>query len=183
VISIIALLSSVVLVAVKTAREKAQISKARSEMAEFVKALEIYRTSYGHYPYSSNCVFFSSSSWGEICTSYNDTTQDEFTSIILNELKTKKIYSGDLITTLKSLPNYGSYWIAYTSTPTGMTNMLNDYGTTPVCNTTNAFTREYYLTFIINDKGGIYIPGFNGTYIGKEYTFTYFSGEYCSPNN
>jgi general secretion pathway protein G len=54
VISIIALLSSVVMVAVGKAREKAQISKFRSEVREFVSALEIYRINNGHYPECSN---------------------------------------------------------------------------------------------------------------------------------
>jgi prepilin-type N-terminal cleavage/methylation domain-containing protein len=41
VISIIMLLSSVVMVGVASAREKAQLSKYTTEVGEFVKALEI----------------------------------------------------------------------------------------------------------------------------------------------
>ena len=50
VIAIIALLSSITLAAVNKAREKAQISKFKSEVGEFVKALEVYRLKYGYYP-------------------------------------------------------------------------------------------------------------------------------------
>lgn len=50
VISIITLLSSVVLASVKTAREKAQITKTVAEMKSLQQALELYRNQFGVYP-------------------------------------------------------------------------------------------------------------------------------------
>lgn len=51
VISIIAFLSSIILVSVKDVREKSQISVFRSEMNQIITALELYKTSTGKYPY------------------------------------------------------------------------------------------------------------------------------------
>lgn len=50
VISIIALLSSIVLVALKDAREKAKTKAFRAEVNQFINALELYRTDNGKYP-------------------------------------------------------------------------------------------------------------------------------------
>ena len=108
VISIIALLSSVVLAALTSARQKAQMSKVKSEMSEFVKALEIYRTTYGTYP----------SSTGGSCTgAYTQTCENGlFTTVINAELTTKKLFSGDLYNkTLKSIPRLLSVNLYYNS--------------------------------------------------------------------
>ncbi len=51
VISIIALLSSVVLASLKEVRDKAIAQKFKSEMQQFISALELYRTNVGNYPY------------------------------------------------------------------------------------------------------------------------------------
>ena len=53
VIAIIALLSSITMAAVAQARKKAEISKFRSGVEEFVKALEIYKIKHGYYPMCS----------------------------------------------------------------------------------------------------------------------------------
>ena len=50
VISIIALLSSVVLAGVQVAREKARATAFRANVDQFVKALEMYKNTTGHYP-------------------------------------------------------------------------------------------------------------------------------------
>jgi prepilin-type N-terminal cleavage/methylation domain-containing protein len=52
VIAIISLLSSVVLAAVKDAREKAQISATRTYLKQVVNAIELYRTENNAYPVS-----------------------------------------------------------------------------------------------------------------------------------
>ena len=119
VISIIALLSSVVLVAVQSAREKAQLTKAKQEMGEFIKALEIYKTTYGYYPAKdvSNIAF----SWS---SSYNS---DSFTTHITNELKAKKIYDGDFVNIVKSaLKFYSIIAINYGSPYSGADNLCDD---------------------------------------------------------
>ncbi len=182
VISIIALLSSVVLASVQQARQRAQISKVRSEMAEFVKALEIYRTAYGHYPYSTACDG-SLSGEPEVC--YTDGLSGDFTTNIINELKAKKIYSGDILNILKSVPKYSSFYLEYTSTKNGISNLLTDYsGSVPFCNNKQSLTdsAEYYLFFSVFDSSSVQINGFDGTYIGKEYQAGNFVGVYCSPN-
>ena len=54
VIAIISLLSSVVLASIKTAREKAVIVKAVSEMKSLQTAVELYRSQVGYYPGTSD---------------------------------------------------------------------------------------------------------------------------------
>lgn len=51
VISIISLLSSIVMVSVTSARDKAKQNAFRSEVMQFVNALELFRNDYGDYPY------------------------------------------------------------------------------------------------------------------------------------
>ena len=188
VIAIIALLSSVVLAAVQSARQKAQISKANSEISEFIKALEIYKTSYGHYPSSESCI----GGGTEGCYSSYGATGDgpaNDLSIVLNELKSRKIYSGDLLNTLKSIPNYNAHGeFFYTSTPIGMSSVLSIYpdGLSPFCNKKLALTglNEYYVYFQTFAADESYPAGLDGTYVGKEYdssgTPTTY---YCAPNN
>jgi prepilin-type N-terminal cleavage/methylation domain-containing protein len=50
VVAIISLLSSIVLASLKEAREKAKISKLRSEMNQLLTAIELYKTDKGYYP-------------------------------------------------------------------------------------------------------------------------------------
>jgi len=54
VISIIGLLSSVVLVSLNGAREKAYYARAATETAELAKALDLYLMDYGYYPADSS---------------------------------------------------------------------------------------------------------------------------------
>jgi prepilin-type N-terminal cleavage/methylation domain-containing protein len=51
VIAIIGLLSSIVLVSLKSARDKANTQKIRSDMKALITALEFYKTDTGKYPY------------------------------------------------------------------------------------------------------------------------------------
>jgi len=53
VISIIALLSSIVLASLKTARDKAQQKAFRQQMNQFIIALELYKADYGQYPHEN----------------------------------------------------------------------------------------------------------------------------------
>ncbi len=126
VISIIALLSSVVLVSVNSARQKAQISKVRSEMGEFVKALEIYKTSYGVYPPSC----------GGYCVYETGNIGNNFSQVV-TELNNRKIYSGDLIKSLSSLPNLGDFIVEYAS---GQENIQNLLGSVWRCNGKSNYT-------------------------------------------
>jgi general secretion pathway protein G len=65
VISIIGLLSSIVLVSVNKAREKAKIAKAKVEIQQIITAMELYRDDYGQLPpIGDNC-----SAWGNPCDS------------------------------------------------------------------------------------------------------------------
>ena len=182
-ISIIALLSSVVIVAVSKAREKAQMSKVKSEMAEFVKALEIYRTVYGKYPSSSGCFFDGENDLCGFVYSPGITT-DNFTSTITAELQDKKIYKGDLFKTIKSIPNIDSVTLYYASTPIGLTAYFGDYFDIgwPACNNRKTFT-DYYMDFTVAYKTGATVSGFDSTYLGKEYVSSGFNNFYCSPNN
>ena len=187
VISIIALLSSVVLVAVQSAREKAQMSKVRSELGEFVKALEIYRTTYGYYPSSSLCQGAAFNYDLEVCVviNFDALDADSFSNQILNDLKNKNIYSGDLIATLKSVPRYSSLVLSFASTPTGIKSLTDDlsFAGNVSCNGKPGLTEssEYYMNFIVYNNSGP-IPGLDGTYIGKESGGGLGSGVYCSPN-
>ncbi len=100
VISIIALLSSVVLVSVQSARQKAQMSKFRSEVGEFVKALEIYKTSHGYYPKcydASDTGCYYDTTGGSIDDNLFLTTSGSNTSI-LDQLKTDKILTNKFVT-------------------------------------------------------------------------------------
>lgn len=179
VISIIALLSSVVLVAVKTARQKAQLSRVKSEMAEFVKALEIYRTAYGSYP-SSPCNTFTTT------TCYNNDIDTFVTSV----MKTSKIYSGSIITTLKSIPSLspaGSIDVYYASGTT-----LNDYfeaeieaGTSPLSGvggiiSCNGKRPKEYLMTVTHTGPAIAL---NSSYWSKLYIGNVWDGyTYCAGN-
>ena len=173
VISIIALLSSVVLVAVQSAREKAQMSKVRSELGEFVKALEIYKTAYGHYPSSESCNSFYPTSG--LCADNGSYT--DFSNI-LGDLKSAKIYSGDLVALLKSVPGFNSdsYYVYYTTTPVGL--FENTF-----CEKKLATQDEYYMEIVVNDATYNPVDGLNSTYIGKEHLNSgSWNGIYCSPN-
>lgn len=55
VVAIIGLLSSVVLSSLTTARIKARDAERLSDMRQIRNALEIYHSTYGHYPRSTNC--------------------------------------------------------------------------------------------------------------------------------
>ena len=178
VISIIALLSSVVLVAVQSARQKAQISKVNSELGEFVKALEIYKTSYGHYPYSTNCYGGGSGH----CVSDLAEGTDDFSAEILTELKNKNIYNGDLINIFKSTPNFwdNGFLLYYQSIPSTTINSL------VYCDNKLLKGVEYVLQFKINNSSYTQITGLDSTYIGKMYggpNRTSPSDFYCSPKN
>ncbi len=51
VIAIIAFLSSVVLASLRDARDRANVLKFKAEMNQLIKAIEIYKTDTGNYPY------------------------------------------------------------------------------------------------------------------------------------
>lgn len=68
VISIIALLSSVVLSSLNSAREKARITRAITDLREVSKALELYYDSNGSYPSSAA----GSGSWDGLYTCWGD---------------------------------------------------------------------------------------------------------------
>ena len=122
VISIIALLSSVVMVAVGKAREKAQISKFRSEVREFVSALEIYRINNGHYPecsnnYSEGCFYYGS---GDAASGFYLDAQSSGLSI-LNQLKAKKLFTGNFIL---NKPSFWTVSVEYRDVSMGTNNDL-----------------------------------------------------------
>jgi prepilin-type N-terminal cleavage/methylation domain-containing protein len=99
VISIIALLSSVVMVAVKDAREKAQIAKFKTEVGEFVKALEIYRSMYGYYPKCFNDYSTGGCYYLGIADYDGFSSNDRSTGLtILDQLKDQKLFTGNFIT-------------------------------------------------------------------------------------
>ncbi len=56
VVAIVSLLSSVILASVKDARDKAQVRSFRAEMNQLITAFELYKTTYGSYPYESSAV-------------------------------------------------------------------------------------------------------------------------------
>lgn len=123
VVSIIAFLSSIVLATLNTARQKAQISKVRSDMEEFAKALEIYKLNYGYYPDSSSCV-------NSVCEDYmsnpGNIRETSFSSEIAKKLQDSKIYSGDLTKSISNLPDLYRYDIIYSNTPANLLNFDNN---------------------------------------------------------
>jgi type II secretory pathway pseudopilin PulG len=56
VIAIIAILASMILPAVHTAKIKAQVAKAKLEMAQLITAIQQYESSYNRFPVSSNAM-------------------------------------------------------------------------------------------------------------------------------
>ncbi len=155
VISIISLLSSVVLVSVKGARDKAQVSKVRSGMVEFAKALEIYRVKYGYYPQCTsnnhNCYLYAS-----IYT--NPVEVDEggaFASDVSNELKNKQVLSQSLAPLLRSLLDLGyvGYDLYYVTDPGTLQNVYKSGGYK--CGGNNSFN-EYWVWILIQGKDGEY---------------------------
>ena len=54
VISIIGVLSTIAMTSVNAARKKARDAERLSDMSQILNALEIYRLSYGHYPYNTD---------------------------------------------------------------------------------------------------------------------------------
>lgn len=176
VISIIALLSSVVLASVNSARQKAQVSKVTSGIEEFVKALEIYRTNYGKYPgcdsFSSENVLVSLTGSANSCfvsygIPYVTANVDHFTSLITNELQSKKIYSGDFIQLLESTPNLAYIQLEYWS---GSYKISNNYAGsyTYQCGS-NASLDNYYLRIILVRSGADSTLLGNTSYLSKEY--------------
>jgi len=143
VISIIALLSSIVLASVNIARQKAQMSKVKSSLEEFMKSLEVYRTAYGHYPSSSLCQY------GECDVNFDpgDTVWSDggFTTYITADLQLKKMYNGDLISILKTIPNYGTVNVSYLSPLSWDSSWGYD------CGGKRSFN-EYYFNLYVLDK-------------------------------
>ena len=92
------------MVAVGKAREKAQVSRFRTEVGEFVKALEIYRTSHGYYPKcqpdGNECVYYQDGTG-----SWQDTFSSQYSTggvPILTQLKNDKILQKSFI---EDIPN------------------------------------------------------------------------------
>jgi prepilin-type N-terminal cleavage/methylation domain-containing protein len=67
VISIIGLLTSVILVSLNTAREKARNARSISQLQQYQKAFEIYRSTYGEYPRTNTSA---SGAWACLGTGY-----------------------------------------------------------------------------------------------------------------
>ena len=172
VISIIALLSSVVLASVQSARQKAQISKVKSEMGEFVKALEIYRTSYGKYPdcFTSTGDYFCENGYG-----FEDITA---------ELKSKKIYNGDLLVSLGNIPNNSSVYAQYVSKQyfglgyNGGETLVNNYSNSFKCGQNPPF-KEYYVQILVFPAPN---TSLESSYWSKEYNKSTGlpTGYYCT---
>ena len=123
-------------------------------MGEFVKALEIYRTAYGKYP---DCT----EQYG--CYFYGDPKEvvgdQGFKSIILAELKNKKIFSGDFISTLSLISN--SQWIDLTY----YTNIsLTEIGNLYICNNKNSFNNYYLKLYFYGNNAPL-----NSSYWYKEF--------------
>ena len=170
VISIISLLSSVVMVGVSSARQKAQITKAKSELGEFVKALEIYKTSYGIYPSPASC-----SLW---CADDN-VSESDFTSVILSELKNKNIYKGNLAKTLLGISNVTTYEINYYA-HSGYNDWLASYFPTTCRDNNTATYKDFYFYVYAKDKNNT-PTDLSSSYLSKEYNTNtgVATGNYC----
>lgn len=112
VISIIALLSSIVLASIKSAREKAQITKTVSEMKSMQTALELYRSDKGYYPDDRNGVdlylpdnpgftYFEDYYDGDIYNGTNLTSLQGFSYVVQDYLVNNKY-----IAKIPQSPNY-----------------------------------------------------------------------------
>ena len=164
VISIIALLSSVVLASVNTARQKAQISKVRSDMEEFAKALELYRTSFGSYPK------FPLGSWlqDQYQLGVPASTLTEVTDNVSALLKTKKLYMGDLTKSLISLPKLGYMYISYVTDPVELSEYFSRYYSCGGIKTFNNYYIQIYLQDIDSQLYGQPSFPFTSSYWNKE---------------
>lgn len=105
VVSIIGLLSSVVLVSVKSAREKAVLAKTVAEMKSLQQAIEMYRNQFGFYPdedgsYSSEFYDF----YG-----FDDAGSVFSSTPIINNMETffkVKLVDNKLLAKVPHAPNY-----------------------------------------------------------------------------
>ena len=169
------LLSSVVLASVNAARQNAQMSKAKSEMAEFVKALEIYKTSNGHYPICINCLV-------TLDVGVTDRDPADTFSKVTNELKAQKIYSGDLVKTLSSIPNISYLYLYYTTDPNDLKNVSDPHNDTVSCNGITKYS-NYYLGIYAEYKNNQPID-LENSYLSKAYLVKWGDGfwGYCSGN-
>ncbi len=99
VIAIISLLSAIVLASIKSAREKAQITKTVAEMKSLQTALELYKNQFGRYP-------------GELeYTNYDDDTNCAFTCGFwslgdMHSFFTTELVNRKMLTKVPHAPNY-----------------------------------------------------------------------------
>ena len=149
VISIIALLSSIVIAALYSARQKAQVSRFTQEIAELQKALEIYRTNYGHYPYC-----YTSSQPCFVIFNQSDGMTESF-SQVLNELVAKKILGSNFIIN----NDFGQYLndmqIGYYDTSNYPSSATDDMGDLAKCGGDSiAKYNDYVFWIYANDING-----------------------------
>jgi prepilin-type N-terminal cleavage/methylation domain-containing protein len=119
VISIIGLLSSIVLASIKDARDRSVATKFKSEIQQFISALELYKTSTGKYPYEGGYPGFNSVFTTTIANNNQEFTAYSFGRQVNTPLSTL------MAPYLKSLPRVptNAYttgnpaWIYYTNNP------------------------------------------------------------------
>ena len=164
VIAIIAVLSSVVLASVNSAREKAQLARAKTEMAEYIKALEIYKTNHGKYPSCNSNNYDYGDGWCYYDGSLpfaNDVGDgiDEIDTALKND---KSLTTG-LYKIIADIPKATHTYIQYTtnSDELGYLKTLLNIK----CGNMDTFS-NYFLEIYVTD-GTASISGLDGTYLNK----------------
>jgi prepilin-type N-terminal cleavage/methylation domain-containing protein len=106
VIAVIGMLSSIVLVSMRGAREKARDARRKQEIDQIMKALELYYNDYGQYPPSGGATY-PNSGW----SNSNDSSWDTLKGYLANYISLPK----DPLNQTGGWPGDGKYSYAYFS--------------------------------------------------------------------
>lgn len=153
VIAIIAMLASIIMASLTSARVKGRDAKRLADMKNFSTALELYYADNNHYPYScvsgvgcngTICVWtsFDSVSYGpvQLCTAANGTTPTGQTltqamAPYIGKLLDPKNLGGDSGYLYRNSTGANDYCILWYRTPENMNNFPSSYVQTSRCGT------------------------------------------------
>jgi hypothetical protein len=150
------------LASLNTARNKAKISAVKSEMSEFVKAIELYKEKTGAYHNCAPCHYTYDE--GDV----TDTTN--FTTAFVQTFQDHKVFNGDITKTLLKAPDVTYYNIYYEGLPSGLATISSTYD----CGNQTTFS-DYYIRFIVYPNIDL-----SGSYWSTETEDGEPTGYYCA---